>query len=173
MIADPLTPDSAEQAPPNLVRAKVQNWLLGEGWRLAEKTHDDAVWLVEAQDAGGRHLVVGQKKGRTDQVLLEAAVALSDPHRERFERLSHEERQALMWDMRFRILHLGVECSGIQEPLLRIVLGQRIYLDGLTQDRFLQRVSQVRNGVIAVIWTVAQRLNFAPGEGDSESAGVN
>jgi hypothetical protein len=155
------------------VKAKVQNWLLGEGWQLAEKLHDDAVWLLDAQDGGGRHIVIGQKKGKLDQVLLEAAVALSENHRERFEALGFEDRQALLWDLRFRLLHLGLEFHGAQEPFVRVVLGQRIYLDGLSQDAFLQRVSQVRNGIIAVIWTVARHLNLAPGDTEASGGGVN
>jgi hypothetical protein len=61
----------------------------------------------------------------------------------------------------------------VQEPFVRVVVGQRIYLDGLTQDSFLQRVSQVRNGVIAVIWSVARHLNLALGDSASGEIGVN
>ena len=155
------------------VRSKIQGWLLGEGWQLAEKLHEDAVWLVEAQDSGGRHLVVGQKSGKPDQVLLEAAVAMADNHRERFELCSYEDRQSLLWDLGFRLLHLGVEFHGVQEPFTRGVVGKLIYRDGLSQDRFLQPVSQVRNGIIAVIWTVARHINPALGDSGGGEGGVN
>ena len=158
---------------PQDLRAQVQNWLLGEGWQLTEKPHEDALWLLEAQDAGGRIVVVGQKRGKTDQVLLEAAVALTDNHRERFERLAAAERQELLWDMRFRLLQMGVEFQGAQEPLVRVVIGHRLYLDGIGQDRFLGRVARVRNAVIAVIWTIARHLHLGPGDTGPGETRVN
>lgn len=144
------------------VRAQVQTWLLGEGWRLTEKSHGDALWLLEARDAAGRHLVVGQKQGKQDQILLEGAVGIAPQHGTQIEGLPFADRQELLWDLRFTLLGLGVEFQGVEEPLTRVMVGQRIYFDGLTKDRFLQRVSQVRNGIIAVIWSVARRLNLNP-----------
>lgn len=147
---------------PEKVRDRMQTWLLDEGWQLSEKTHGDALWLLEARDSAGRHIVVGQKQGRADQVLLEGAVALADAHSQAFTALPHEDRQELLWELRFTLLNLGVEFHGIQDPLTRLMIGQRIYYDGLSKDTFLQRVSQVRNGILAAIWTVARRLNFSP-----------
>lgn len=158
---------------PETVRDQVQTWLLDEGWRLSEKGHGDALWLLEARDGAGRHLVVGQKQGRDDQVLLEGAVVLAEPHKESFEALPYEMRQEILWELRFTLLSLGVEFHGVQEPLNRVMVGQRVYYDGLSKDRFLQRVSQVRNGILAVIWTVARRLSFAPGPGHEDELGIN
>ncbi len=155
------------------LRARITSWLLAEGWQLAEKNHEDAVWLLEASDSQGRHLVVGLRKGKTEQVLLEGAVALSDQHRERFLALPHPTRQDLLWDLRFTLLALGVDFHGVQEPFERVVLGQRIYQDALTRDRFTQRVSQVRNAILAVLWTVARRLDQAAPPPEIHEGGVN
>jgi hypothetical protein len=154
-------------------RAKVQSWLLGEGWSLTEKNHDDAVWLLEARDGGGRHIVTGQKKGATDQVLLEGVVGIADAHQEQFAALPAEVRQELLWELRFALLNMGVEFSGVQEPFNRVMVGQRIYHDGLTQDRYLQRVSQVRSAIIAVIWTIARRLGLGAPAAEAPPQGVN
>lgn len=155
------------------LRARVASWLLGEGWQLAEKNHEDAVWLLEATDNQGRHLVVGQRRGKTEQVLLEGAVALSDQHQQSFLALPHATRQELLWDLRFTLLTLGVDFHGVQEPFQRVVLGQRIYEDALTRDRFTQRVSQMRNGILAVLWTVARRLDLASPPPEIHEGGVN
>ena len=144
------------------LREKVQTWLMGEGWNLREKPHGTANWLIEARDSGGRHIVVGQRQGRDDQILLEGAVAVADQHQQQLMALAPAERQAMLWDLRFSLLSLGVEFHGVEEPLKRVMIGQRIYLDGLTKDRLLQRVSLVRNGVLLVIWSIARRLNLAP-----------
>lgn len=154
------------------VRGRIQSWLLAEGWELAEKDHAEAVWLLEARDAGGRHLIVGQKRGKTDQLILEGAVVLSETHQTSFEALDGEARQELLWDLRFLLLGLGVEFQGVQDPFRRVTVGQRIYFDGLTRDGFLQRVTQVRNAILATIWTFARRLNLAP-SADGAGEGVN
>jgi hypothetical protein len=155
------------------VRGRIQSWLLGEGWELAEKEHADALWLVEARDTGGRHLIVGQKRGKADQVVLEGAVMLSEPHQRSFEALDPAARQELLWDLRFTLIRIGVEFQGVQDPFRRVTLGQRIYYDGLTRDAFLQRVTQVRNAVLATIWTFARRLNLTPPVDGAGEAGVN
>lgn len=179
MRGETLEPGLTNEAEDRLaeVRAQVQTWLLGEGWRLTEKDHGDALWLIEARDAAGRHIVVGQKKGKADQVLLEGAVGIAPQHRTQLEAMAAAARQELLWDLRFTLLGLGVEFQGVEDPLERVMVGQRIYFDGLTKDRFLQRVSQVRNGIIAVIWSVARRLNLAPAaaapEAESGETGVN
>ncbi len=154
------------------LRSRIQKWLLAEGWRLREKQHEDAAWLVDGEDGAGRHIVVGQKKGVPDQVLIQGAVLLSDQHRQQFETLAPAERQDLLWDLRFRLLGLGVEFSGVQDPLQTVNVSQRIYSDGLTKDRFLQRASRVRNGILAVLWTISRRFSQWPGSEGGE-LGVN
>ena len=57
---------------------------------------------------------------------------------------------------------MSVDFSGIGEPLERVTVAQRIYLDGLTKDRFLQRVAVVKNALIAVIWSIGRRLSHLP-----------
>ena len=83
---------------------------------------------------------------------------------EQISRLPSEERNDFLWNMRFSLLNLGVEFSGVAEPPQEVCISQRIYYDGLTKDHFLQRVSQVRNGVLTVLWMVARKLAQPPPE---------
>jgi hypothetical protein len=55
-------------------RDKVQNWLMSEGWQIAEQAHPDLAWLIRAEDAAERRILVGQNKARRDQIHLEARV---------------------------------------------------------------------------------------------------
>ena len=159
-VPPPQNSDSAES-----LRDRIAGWLLGEGWQLAEKQHESALWLLEASDSQGRHLVVGQRLGRADQIIFEGAVALSEPHQRQFAALAAGERQSILWELRFTLLALGVDFHGAQEPLTRVAVGQRIYEDGLTRDRFTQRMMQVRNAILAVLWTVARHLEPSPSAG--------
>ena len=139
-------------------RSEIQNWLMSEGWQIAEPTHPDFAWLIRAEDGGERRILVGQHKAREDRIHLEANVRFSDDHRKQFESLPEEKRREVLWDLRFRLLQMNVDFMGVTEPIQDFILTQRIYLDGLTKDAFIQRFLSVRNAVIAVIWSTIKDL---------------
>jgi hypothetical protein len=143
---------------PKTTRDKVQNWLMSEGWQLAEPTHPDFAWLIRAEDAGERRVLVGQNKAREDRIHLEANVRISEDHRKQFESLPDDKRREILWDLRFQLLQMNVDFVGVAEPIEEVILTQRIYLDGLTKDAFIQRFLSVRNAVIAVIWSTIKDL---------------
>lgn len=139
-------------------RDKVQNWLMSEGWQIAEQSHPDLAWLIRAEDAAERRILVGQNKARRDQIHLEARVNIADEHRKKFDSLPGDKRRENLWNLRFRLLMMNVEFAGVAEPMEAVVLTQRIYLDGLTKDTFIQRFNTIRNAVIAVIWSIIRDL---------------
>jgi hypothetical protein len=53
---------------------------------------------------------------------------------------------------------MNVDFAGVAEPMQNVLLTQRIYLDGLTKDAFIQRFLSLRNAVITVIWSISQDL---------------
>jgi hypothetical protein len=140
-------------------RDMVQNWLMSEGWQIAEPTHPEFAWLIRAEDSGERRILVGQNKAREDRVHLEANVRISDDHRKLFESLPEDKRKEVLWNLRYQLLQMNVDFVGVAEPLQDVILTQRIYLDGLTKDAFIQRFITVRNAVIAVIWSSIQYLD--------------
>jgi hypothetical protein len=131
---------------------------MSEGWQIAEPTHPEFAWLIRAEDGGERKILVGQNKAREDRIHLEANVRISDDHRKLFESLAADKRKEILWNLRFQLLQMNVDFVGVAEPLQDIILTQRIYLDGLTKDAFIQRFLTVRNAVIAVIWSSIQYL---------------
>jgi hypothetical protein len=152
-------------------RDKIQTWLMGEGYQIAEQPHPELAWLIRAEDGTGRRILVGQNKVRQDQIFLEARVNIGDEHRRKFESLSEKKRKEILWKLRFRLLMMNVDFAGVAEPVRAVVLTQRIYLDGLTKDAFIQRFLVVRNAVIAVIWSVIQDLEGV--EAPAESAALS
>ena len=139
-------------------RDKIQNWLMAEGWNIAEQTHPDLAWLIRAEDAGGRRILIGQNKAKPDLLHLEARVNVGDEHKGKFASLPDEKRREILWRLRFRLLMMNVDFAGVTEPMEAVVLTQRVYLDGLTKDTFVQRFLTIRNAVIAVIWSIMQDL---------------
>jgi hypothetical protein len=89
---------------------------------------------------------------------LEALVTIAEEHRKKFESLPQETRQEILWELRFRLLLMKVDFAGVAEPMQAVMLTQRIDLDGLTKDSFIQRFLILRNAVIAVIWSIIQDL---------------
>jgi hypothetical protein len=139
-------------------REKVQNWLMSEGWQIAEQHHPNLAWLLRAEDAAERRILVGQSNVKQDSIYLEARVSIADEHRRRFENLPEDRRREILWRLRFRLLMMNVDFVGVAEPMEAVVLTQRVYLDGLTKDLFIQRFLMIRNAVIAVIWSIIQDL---------------
>ena len=139
-------------------REKVQSWLMSEGWQIAEQSHPNLAWLIRAEDAAERRILIGQDKVKQDYIHLEARVNIADEHRKKFESLPENRRREILWRLRFRLLLMNVDFVGVAEPMQAVLLTQRIYLDGLTKDAFIQRFLMVRNAVIAVIWSIIQDL---------------
>jgi hypothetical protein len=164
--------EATPQAPARL-QAQVAQWLLSESWQLTARDHPEALWLLEARDAADRFVLVCQKKNRSDQVVMEATVGISPEHREQLAALPAEERREILWELRFTLLQMGLEFHAVQEPLERVSLGQRIYEDGLGKDAFLQRISLVRNGILAVVWTISRRLHGVMGSAETGGLGIN
>ena len=103
------------------------------------------------------------------RIHLEANVRVSDDHRQQFETLTDDKRREVLWNLRFQLLQMNVDFVGVAEPIEEVILTQRIYLDGLTKDAFIQRFLSVRNAVIAVIWsTIKDLMDVTP---PAESAG--
>lgn len=152
----------AEDMSPNRIKAKIQTWLMEDGWSLRKETPSEGLWAFVAEDQFGRKIIVGQKVGKEDEILIQGAVSISDNTSDRMSRLSEDELNALLWDLRFELVRSNLEFSGISLPLKRIEVVERIFSDGLSKDRFLQRTSEVRKGVLIVLWTLARKLGQQP-----------
>lgn len=149
---------------PEDLRAQIQTWLMEEGWRIRTENVSDAEWFISGESEARVHIGVGQRRGSSDQIIVQGSVTFDQAHQGQIAQLPSEERSDFLWDMRFSLLNMGVEFSGVTDVPQEVRISQRIYYDGLTKDRFLQRVSQVRNGVLTVLWMVAKKLAQPPPE---------
>ncbi len=139
-------------------REMIQTWLLGEGWQLTEQSHEHAQWLLRIEDKSKRVMSIALRKTPSDQIAIQATVNVAEDHRQRFASLPDEIRRSALWDMRFLLLGMNVEFRGVGDPLEQVLVSQRIYLEGLSKDVFAQRLSLVKNALIAVIWSLMRRL---------------
>jgi|SRR6185369_318784 len=143
-------------------RSRIQNWLMQEGWKIGEGQHPQASWIITASQDRGFTLVVAQPSNTRDRIEIQAGVAIGDDHQKSIAALDAPQRQKLFWDLRFDLLKMGVDFSGFDDPVKLINVTQRMYDDGLTKDRFLQRVTKIKNAQITILWTINRVFNQPP-----------
>jgi len=146
----------------NQIRDQVRTWLMEDGWSLRQETPPQSLWAFVATDQFGRIIVVGQRTNRDDEVVIQGAVNIDADTTDRIQRLTEADRNNLVWDLRFELVRTNLEFSGISLPLKRVEMVERIFLDGLTKDSFLQRTSEVRKGVLIVMWLLSRKLGQPP-----------
>ena len=152
----------AAKMSPDQIKDKVQTWLMEDGWSVRQETPSMGLWTFVATDQFGRVIGVGQRKNKEDEVIIQGAINIGDDTNDRIIRLTDDDRNNLLWDLRFALVQTNLEFSGIGLPLKRIEVVERIFLDGLTKDCFLQRTSEVRKGVLIVMWLFARKLGQPP-----------
>ena len=154
---------SADQTFHGRIHDRVEHWLHQEGWTTEPLTSQSALWALVATDRNGRRLVISQSRTHEDRVLIEGRVVPSAEQANRLEALLETERESFVWDTRIELLRLGIDYSGVESPLKRVVLVESIYFEGaldsvLAKDTFFQRIEQIRRGVAMVQLLIRRRL---------------
>ena len=143
-------------------RTRIQGWLMQEGWKIGEAQHPDALWVISATDDAGRTLVVVQPRSMPDRVDMQASVAIDPNHQKLVAAMEPKERQDLWWGLRLELLKFGVDFTGFEEQVKMLNVLQRMYDDGLTKDRFVQRLIKIRNAQVLILWTINRAFDQPP-----------
>ncbi len=146
------------KSPLNDVKDKVHGWLMEDGWKLQKHTLPDASWTFVAEDPYNRKIVVGQKVGREDQLLMQASIIPDEDVTTQLDQLSEDECNSFIWDLRFELLRADLDFNGVGLPLKKVEVMKRISTDALTKDTFVQRLGYVHKGVIIVQWIIARKF---------------
>ncbi|HKZ80924.1 MAG TPA: DUF2299 family protein [Pyrinomonadaceae bacterium] len=154
---------STANQPSQNKRSRIQSWLMQEGWKIGElPITEAALWGITATSDIGHVIIVAQPRQPTDRTIIQASVTVDDDTKRQIAAMSQEKRQEFWWRIRLGLLEMGLEFSGFAEPINLLGVSQRIYDDGLTKDEFLQRVSQVKRGVIFILWMIQRGLQQPP-----------
>lgn len=143
-------------------RSRIQNWLMQEGWKIAEGVHPNAAWMINASEQNGFTLIVVQPSNLRDRIDIQAGVNVDDAAQKSLAAMDGAERRRLFWGLRFDLLKMGVDFSGFDDVPKQLNVMQRMYDDGLTKDRFLQRVTKIKNAQVLIIWTLQRAFNQPP-----------
>ena len=152
----------AGKTAPQHIKERIREILMEDGWSVRQEPSSKAIWAFVAEDRLKRKIVVGQNEGKEDQIVVIGGVNIDEATNNRLNQLSVEERNDFLWALRFELLRTDLEFSGVEIPLKRVEVVARIFLDALSKDTFLLRVSQVRKGVLIVLWMLAKKFAQQP-----------
>lgn len=144
----------------NNKRERLQRWLMQDGWKIAEAHHPQASWIISA--SGLISLLIVQPAATSDRIDIQTGVSIADEHQKQIAAMDTNQRRDLWWRIRFDLLRMGVDYRGFDEPVREIHVMQRMFDDGLTKDRFLQRVSKIKNAQILISSNVQRALDQPP-----------
>ena len=153
-------------------RDKIKLWLMRE-WSVTELYDPDMAWAIQVSAGERPGAIVVQAKEVPDLLLIQGSVSVEPEMQEALVAMSAAEQQEVLWELRFGLLKLGVEFTGVSQPLEMIMLRKSIYDDALTKDAFLHRVDAVSSAVVFVLWTLQRRMPGLTGEQDAEQPFVN
>jgi hypothetical protein len=161
------------------LRSRIRAWLEAEGWRVEERAVEDTStsaakevsWALQGTDPGGKLVLFAQDARRPDVLVLQAGVTIDPNHTGRLRSLERREQEEFCWDLRFRLLDMGVNFGGIQVPLETVGLIERLYIEDMGRNRFFESVGRLQNAILAVIWMIRRRLD-QPAPADDYRGGV-
>ena len=154
-------------------RARVKDWLSTE-WSLSDFYDPNTHWILQATSKEGKEgkaFAVLQTTVFPDQLLIQGNVEVVPEMRKQLTEITDADRRDLLWEIRFGLLNLGVEFTGVTEPLELVMVRKSIWDDALTRDCFMNRVDEVNAAVIFVLWTLQRRLPNT--ESGVESSSIN
>ena len=147
------------------LKESVRNYLVEDKWKV-NPVAGHVTWAFVAEDNQGRKIVVGQQPDRRDAIFVQASLTVSEDWQKLLSLMDPYDRSKLLWDIRFELLKMEPEFSGLTDELKTIVITQRIFFDGMTKDTFFQRVSQVRKSLLAAWWSLARAVSHDPSPDD-------
>jgi hypothetical protein len=142
----------------NNTQNTVQTWLTTEGWALKDLAHENTRWLIEARDPEKRPFLISQQKTPEDQVRIQAILAFDESAQSNFAALPKDKKDRCFWEIKFRLLQMGMNFVGLGEPLKRVVLTKNLYLDGFNKNLFMHTIETVRNAMLMVLWALQREM---------------
>jgi hypothetical protein len=147
------------EAPIGNIRDRVEQWLTGEGWSISEMKHDQTQWLLRARDQQQGIILVGQSRTPEDQLRLQADINIDPDHREKLDELPEAQKAEMLWRLRFSLLKMNLQFTGLSTNPERVTVFRHLYLDGLSKNMFMDAVGRVRSAVLMIIWSFRRELD--------------
>lgn len=132
---------------------RVEAWMHGDGFEV-EKIEDPETHVTfEAERSEDFTYTIVHPSPEADHVFLGLAVP-GEPLEDALREASEEETEAFLTDLRFGLLGMGVEFDGLDVPTEQVTLFLPAYFDGLSKDRFMEKLREVKNAGLFLQWTL-------------------
>ena len=107
-------------------------------------------------------------------LVLQAPITVDEASRARLAALGREKNEELGWEIRFRLLDMGVQFTGLRRAAGRFVLVSRMYTDDLGRNGFFDRLDRLQGAILATLWLIRRALaEPAPDSAGADSLGIN
>lgn len=142
------------------VRALIEKWLLEEGFSVEPAMLNDTVFSLLIRNGQKRAMYVSQRNNSRDQILIEAVVEVPEDVSRQIAMFEKTRRSNFVWSLLFSLVNSGVGYSflGKPEAIKSIDMATAIYYDGLSKDRFMEKLHLVRRAIQIVFWTLHKEL---------------
>ncbi len=146
----------SDQGSSDNLKSKVHSWLTEEGWDLQEVSQANFAWAFVAEKTIAK-LNVAQPKGKFDLCIVRIALNLVDAQSS-LSKLSQDEVDEFLWELKFELARLEVEFEGVKSPLAKVAIYRAIYSDGLTKNSFADTLGKVLRASMILQWLLTRRL---------------
>jgi hypothetical protein len=140
------------------VRALVEKWLDEMRFDVKVVPNANLSFNLAAENGQKRTVHIIQTIEEKDTIEMVARLDLPEQFLSRLSSMNKTTRNKLFWDLRFALLDTQLGFRAIDMPLKSVEVSTRIYLDGLTKDRFAYELFRVRQAITRVFWMIAREL---------------
>jgi hypothetical protein len=157
---------------PEQVRQRIAEWLRDGGLDVRAAEDPEALWSLEAT-GGDLSVVVTVATNRPKVVRLRAEYSPSFRERAALEELTSTEREAFLWEVRFRLLGFGVYFSGVEGLLETVSFLEELHWgDEVQANLFMDRVRRTLQARAIVVFCLL-RLTGEESQPGASSLPVN
>jgi hypothetical protein len=144
---------SAETSLEDTVRA----WLLEDEWKIEALPPGESKWAIEFTNSNGQ-VLTAHEMIRTPYLGVHAVILYKDFEAAKIETIEPAVRDDFIWELRFKLLELGVGFSGANIPLRKIAVHSKVYRGAVNRQAFMTAVERVQRALTLVQWLFQRRL---------------
>jgi hypothetical protein len=139
-------------------------WLLDSGWQVKDAdAGPDTAWALIGDLSHQGPIAFGQPSRKPSTVVIQASLGVPDLLVAKIMALPEQERDELLWDLRFALLNSRVSFDSVNLPLKAITIKRTFYLDdGARRAEFMNHVESIQFAIAAFFWTLQRRLGETP-----------
>ncbi len=126
------------------IQLDVERWLRRYGYSVADSPQPTATFGLRAIDGQNRKVVIMQLANEAF-VTIQSVVEFTQEEQQRLDPITGSEDSTLLFDLKIELFRLGVEFSGLEHPLRRIIIQKKLPSDEtFTELTFVQQVWLMR-----------------------------